>query len=208
MTVTNPPFVVFGYGSLIFKPPPHVISQVSGFLKGFVRRFALKSFDHRGTPENPGRVVTIIHKEDWDRMCISAEDAPEEDIVWGVAFTIDPAYVEEVRDNLFKRETDYAVETLDVYTCDNGIERVIIQEACCYISRPDNPSFIQSEPLDALALHIWRSVGPSGANKDYLYQLAESMRALAPASYDAHLFTLEYKIRQLDNERGGSVVCY
>ena len=27
--------------------------------------------------------------------------------------------------------------------------------------------------------------------QDYLYQLAESMRALAPASYDAHLFTLE-----------------
>lgn len=27
--------------------------------------------------------------------------------------------------------------------------------------------------------------------QDYLYQLAESMRTLAPASYDAHLFTLE-----------------
>ncbi|KAG8220687.1 hypothetical protein J3R82DRAFT_2975, partial [Butyriboletus roseoflavus] len=70
-------------------------------------------------------------------------------------------------------------------------------------------SIVRSEPLDALAAHIWRSVGLSGRNKacprkrrymmacaliytqDYLYQLAESMRALAPASYDAHLFALE-----------------
>jgi len=201
------PFVVFGYGSLIFKPPPHVISQVPGFLKGFVRRFALKSYDHRGTLESPGRVVTIIHKEDWSRMC-TFDAFPEEDIVWGVAFTIDPAHVAEVRDNLDNRETDYAVETLDVYTTENGKEKVVISQACCHISRPDNPSFVHSEPLDALAVHIWRSVGPSGRNKDYLYQLAESMRALAPASYDAHLFTLENKIRQLDKERGENILCY
>ncbi|KAH0838806.1 hypothetical protein J3R83DRAFT_7207 [Lanmaoa asiatica] len=65
----------------------------------------------------------------------------------------------------------------------------------CYVGRPDNPSFIGSEPLDALAAHIWISVGPSGRNKDYLYQLAESIRALAPASYDSHLFALEVGLR-------------
>ncbi|KAG9310403.1 ChaC-like protein-domain-containing protein [Chiua virens] len=196
--------------------PRHNAISVPGFLKGFVRRFALKSLDHRGTPENPGRVATIIHKEDWDEICTSScpcpgdeQDAyPNEDIVWGVAFTIDPAHVAEARANLDNRETDYTIETLDVYTTENGAEKVAIHNACCYISRPDNPSFVRSEPLDALAMLIWRSVGPSGCNKDYLYQLAESMRVLAPTSYDPHLFTLEKKIRQLDKERGGSVMCY
>lgn len=46
---------VFGYGSLIFKPPPHGLESKAGYIKGFVRRFAQKSHDHRGTPERPGR---------------------------------------------------------------------------------------------------------------------------------------------------------
>ncbi|KIJ58935.1 hypothetical protein HYDPIDRAFT_101741 [Hydnomerulius pinastri MD-312] len=194
--MASPPFVVFGYGSLIFKPPPHVKSQVSGFLKGYVRRFAQKSHDHRGTPENPGRVVTLIHKEDWDRF--SASDAfPDEDTYMlmpdhpaGVAYTIDPLYEAEVRDYLDYREKDgYTMETLDIYTIENGTEKIIIHD--CYVGRPDNPSFIGSELLDVLAERIWQSVGPSGRNKDYLYQLADWVRKLAPASHDSHLFALE-----------------
>ncbi|KAI6137133.1 hypothetical protein F5141DRAFT_980721, partial [Pisolithus sp. B1] len=64
----------------------------------------------------------------------------------------------------------------------------------CYVGRPDNPSFVGSEPLGDLADRIWRSVGPSGRNKDYLYQLAESVRKLAPASFDSHLFALEVRL--------------
>ncbi|OAX34937.1 ChaC-like protein [Rhizopogon vinicolor AM-OR11-026] len=173
MGSVNPPFVVFGYGSLIFKPPPHVQSQISGFLKGYVRRFAQKSHDHRGTPENPGRVVTLIHKEDWDRF--SQSDAfPNEDIVWGIAYTIDPAY---------EAEDGYTMEILDVYTIENGIEK-------CYVGRPDNPSFIGSEPLDDLAQRIWAS--------EYLYYLATAVRELAPTSYDSHLFALEERLFELD----------
>ncbi|KAI6022452.1 hypothetical protein PISMIDRAFT_100824 [Pisolithus microcarpus 441] len=190
------PYVVFGYGSLIFKPPPNVVSQVPGFLKGYVRRFSQKSHDHRGTPENPGRVVTLIHKEDWDHF--SASDAfPDEDVVWGesacIAYIINPLYESEVRDYLDYREKDgYTLETLDVYTIEDGMEKVVVHN--CYVGRPHNPSFVGSEPLGDLADRIWRSVGPSGRNKDYLYQLAESVRRLAPASFDSHFFALEVRL--------------
>ncbi|KAI9001346.1 ChaC-like protein [Trametes punicea] len=192
------PYVVFGYGSLIFKPPPHVIRQTPGYLKGYVRRFAQMSHDHRGTPENPGRVVTLIHKEDWDHFSES-DPFPDDDVVWGIAYTIDPAYESEVRDYLDYREKDgYTLEEIDIYGLVNGQETVIIPKAYCYVGRPDNPSFIGSEPIDQLADSIWHSVGPSGPNKEYLYHLAEAVRRLSPESHDSHLFELETRCREMD----------
>ncbi|KAF8178873.1 ChaC-like protein [Mycena galopus ATCC 62051] len=192
------PFVVFGYGSLIFKPPPNVVAQVPGFLKGYVRRFAQKSHDHRGTPENPGRVVTLVHKEDWD-LFSSSDPFPDEDTVWGVAYTIDPEFETEVRAYLDYREKDgYTMESMPIYGIVDGAETTIIQHAYCYVGRKDNPSFIGSEPLPALAHRIWISIGPSGTNKEYLYNLANAVRELSPQSYDKHLFALEDLVKALD----------
>jgi cation transport protein ChaC len=55
---------VIGYGLLIFKPPPHYAFRVTGYLKGYIRRFWQSSSDHRGTPEAPGRVVTLVPRHD------------------------------------------------------------------------------------------------------------------------------------------------
>ncbi|KAJ7764311.1 ChaC-like protein [Mycena metata] len=193
-----PPFVVFGYGSLIFKPPPNVVARVPGFLKGYVRRFAQKSHDHRGTPENPGRVVTLVHKEDWD--IFSASDPfPDEDIVWGIAYTIDPEFEADVRAYLDYREKDgYTMEIMPIYGIVDGEETVIIANAYCYVGRKDNPSFIGSEPLPQLAHRIWISVGPSGPNKEYLFKLAAAVRELSPDSHDKHLAALESLVKAMD----------
>ncbi|KAH9951853.1 ChaC-like protein [Amylocystis lapponica] len=198
MTTSEVPYVVFGYGSLIFKPPPHVLSQVPGFLKGYVRRFAQKSHDHRGTPENPGRVVTLVHKVDWDAFS-GSDPFPDDDVVWGIAYTIDPLYESEVRDYLDYREKDgYTLEMLDVYGIEDGIEKVVVHNVGCYVGRNDNSSFIGSEQIDALADRIWHSVGPSGRNKDYLYELSAAVRQLAPESHDSHLSALEMRCREWD----------
>ncbi|CAE6413940.1 unnamed protein product [Rhizoctonia solani] len=59
-------------------------------------------------------------------------------------------------------------------------------------------SVVGSEPVPALARKIWESSGPSGPNKEYLYQLARAVRELSPESYDSHLSALELEVRRLD----------
>jgi len=143
-----------------------------------------------------------VHKEDWDAFS-GADPFPDDDVVWGIAYTIDPTYESEVRDYLDYREKDgYTLEMLDVHGIEHGVEKVVIHNAFCYVGHKDNPSFIGSEQIDALANRIWHSVGPSGRNKDYLYDLAEAVRRLAPESHDSHLYALETRCRELDRTRG------
>ncbi|KAJ1310784.1 hypothetical protein OPQ81_009304 [Rhizoctonia solani] len=214
-------YCVFGYGSLIWKPPPYYAERVPGFLKGYVRRFAQSSSDHRGTPEHPGRVVTLIAAVEWSSFS-STDEFPHEDVVWGVCYTISPGHAAEMKEYLDHREKDgYTVHHLDVWGVVDGVEKIIVpnepsnvkanlelkadvctlvMQATCYVGRSDNPSFVGSEPIPALARKIWESSGPSGPNKEYLYQLARAVRELAPESHDSHLSALETHVRQLDKQ--------
>lgn len=64
VTSDDKPLWVLGYGSLMFKPPPFAKYKLIGYLNGYIRRFYQSSSDHRGTPDSPGRVVTLISIED------------------------------------------------------------------------------------------------------------------------------------------------
>ncbi|WWC69048.1 uncharacterized protein I206_102984 [Kwoniella pini CBS 10737] len=198
---------VFGYGSLIFKPPPHAVEQKSGYVKGVVRRFAQSSIDHRGTPEAPGRVVTVIDAREWHHL--EGKDIPEgtllpEDYVWGVAYRIDPDHETEVKAYMEHREKNgYTCHFVPVYSTDtNSAEeiRVVdsILQAEIWIGKLDNPAFIGYEPKIDLAKIISERSGPSGLNKDYLYKLAESVRQLYPHVRDDYLFQLEAAVKALE----------
>ncbi|WFD17810.1 hypothetical protein MCAP1_000019 [Malassezia caprae] len=192
-------FDVFGYGSIIFKPPPHVISYTPGYIQGFVRRFAQHSEDHRGTPERPGRVVTLVSAEHWHSLP-GADEAPEGDIVWGLSYTIDPAYADEVRAYLDDREkngyTPMWAPILGYYGRSEE-PQVLVPEALVYVGLPDNEAFVGPQPLDELAERIHTCHGPSGPNDEYLLRLAEAVRILTPESKDNHLFSLEEKVLAL-----------
>ncbi|ODV89674.1 hypothetical protein CANCADRAFT_46088 [Tortispora caseinolytica NRRL Y-17796] len=164
---------IFGYGSLIFKPPPYADQRVPGYIQGYVRRFWQSSSDHRGTPEYPGRVVTLIEHAHWRQL---DDPSPTAD-VWGVCYKIQPEKTLEVMRYLDVREQDgYTVHKVNFYPYDRTSKPVL---ALVYIGTPSNPSFTGPESLSDVATRISRSIGPSGFNCDYLFKLQEAMQELA-----------------------------
>jgi cation transport protein ChaC len=81
---------VFGYGSLIWRADFDYAEVQPGYIKHFSRRFWQGSPDHRGTPQSPGRVVTLI--EQADAIC------------WGNAYRLNQASATQTLKHLDHRE--------------------------------------------------------------------------------------------------------
>ncbi|RVD85837.1 uncharacterized protein DFL_004142 [Arthrobotrys flagrans] len=201
-------FWIFGYGSLIWKPPPTFARRVPCYIeRGYIRRFwqggdpQKATFghslpwvpeDHRGTPEAPGRVVTLIAHE---------TDEP----VWGAAYLIAPAEVERIKAYLDLREINgYTIHRHPVYHNlsrkeSEGVPNPI--PAIVYIGTPDNPQFVgPPESTHALAQHILNSRGPSGENKEYLYNLYTALEQLAPEAHDSHITELAKTAAEIEGK--------
>jgi cation transport regulator ChaC len=158
---------VFGYGSLIYKVDFPFKARQPAYIQGWERRFWQGSHDHRGTPEAPGRVVTLI--ESAGRRCD------------GMAYCIS----EEVFEHLDYREKNgYRRADTPMRLADG---RQV--EATVYVADAGNHAFLGPESLPAIAAHIAESHGPSGSNREYLLTLAQSLRELG--AHDEHVFALE-----------------
>ncbi|KAI1382322.1 ChaC-domain-containing protein [Hypoxylon crocopeplum] len=189
-------FWIFGYGSLIWKPPPHYDQRIPGWVTGYVRRFWQASQDHRGTPEEPGRVVTLIERSFWASLADAHDSAPEK--VWGTAYRIRADRVAEVKEYLDIREINgYTIHHAPFHPADGSpcIKTLV------YIGTPDNDQFTGPQDPQALAEHIYVSEGPSGLNRDYLLSLERALDDLSPESGDAHVTDLSDRIREIERKR-------
>ncbi|PHH60069.1 hypothetical protein CDD81_2155 [Ophiocordyceps australis] len=148
-------------------------------------------------PLQPCRVVTLIDRSYWARLT-DAHDAPSER-VWGVAYRIPPAHVAEVKDYLDIREINgYSIHFAPFCPADGSRHiRTLV-----YIGTPDNDQFVGPQDPDDLARHILVSHGPSGLNKDYLYNLEKALDELSPHSGDAHVSDLARRVRALESKLG------
>ncbi|XP_024161755.1 gamma-glutamylcyclotransferase 2-3 isoform X5 [Rosa chinensis] len=85
---------VFGYGSLIWKAGFNFDERIVGFIKDYRRVFYQGSTDHRGTPEFPGRTVTL--------------EPAEGEVCWGAAYKISKKEDQEIAlEHLEVREKQY-----------------------------------------------------------------------------------------------------
>jgi cation transport regulator ChaC len=161
---------LFGYGSLIWKADFPFIERRRAFIRGWERRFWQGSHDHRGTPEAPGRVATLI--------------ASPGAVCHGMAYRI----TGETLKPLDIREKNGYLREVTTLTFSGGEHA----KGLVYLATEENPAYLGDAPLDAIAAQIDRAHGPSGANREYLLNLACALRELNVD--DPHIFALADRV--------------
>ncbi|KAF7183527.1 hypothetical protein CNMCM7691_003806 [Aspergillus felis] len=183
------------------------------------------STDHRGTPEAPGRVVTVIERGFWETL-----DDPHAHLesstarVWGAAYHIPASHAEEVHDYLDDREIDgYTVHYTPFHPISavsaSTVSKVPETEAApqtqspsqahaapitcmVYIGQPTNPQFLRDparrEPQDVAEV-ISRGRGQSGKNTEYLYLLEKALEGLGLGSADMHVTDLVRRVKAIES---------
>ena len=169
---------LFGYGALIYKADFPYLERRPASIANWTRRFWQGSHDHRGTPDAPGRVVTII--EEPGALC------------HGMAYLVTP----EVFAHLDHREKNGYLRLAIAIAFEDGDS----VEGLVYIATPDNTAFLGAASEQEIAQHIARSAGPSGPNSDYLNHLASALRELG--RHDQHVFEIERHLAELKNHGG------
>ncbi|CAH7684116.1 ChaC-like protein [Phakopsora pachyrhizi] len=174
---------IFGYGSLIWKPPPHVIENSVCYIKGYTRRMAQYSHDHRGTPENPGVVVTLVPTPEWKSLPGSeledlfinstSSSSSENSHVYGLVYKIDPRFKKQTKEYLDEREKDgYETTVVELFTKDSNNQEKRLENFC------------GPKDLNQLAQIIQRSHG-------ILFKLNEEILRLCPHVKDEYLIKLD-----------------
>lgn len=175
---------IFGYGSLVWKADFPYIDRRRGYVCGYKRRFYQHSIDHRGVPEKPGRVVTLLPGD------IAV------DRVYGVAYRIAASQKAKVLDHLDYREKNgyerFSVEFHEYPAATMPIEVII------YMATQANDSYAGDVwQVPCIARQIFTSAGPSGPNREYLFNLSIAMHQLFPDVHDEHLEELVQCVQDL-----------
>lgn len=178
---------IFGYGSLIWKPGFQWQERKIGVLRGWQRRFYQGSYDHRGVPGDPGRVVTLL------------PDAQSH--TWGAAFRIEGSESQRVLAKLDHREKGgYERHEVPIFG-DIQHGEPIIEKALIYVATEGNPHYLGPAPVEEIARQVAKAQGPSGTNRDYVLNLADALRQFDVA--DEHVFAVAQAVGALDARRGG-----
>jgi glutathione-specific gamma-glutamylcyclotransferase len=105
-------------------------------------------------------------------------------------------------------DQDMTAATQIVHSSSETSTSGVPQQIKClvYIGLPDNPQFLGPQDPQALAEHILKSRGPSGENKDYLYQLEQALDSLSQESGDEHISDLARRCRDIEGKHSANGV--
>lgn len=164
---------LFGYGSLIYKADFPYLERRPATIHGWSRRLWQGSHDHRGTPDHPGRVATLVAEP--GATCV------------GIAYRVAPATFEYID---FREKNGYLrhAVTLDFGDGEHA-------EGLVYIADAGNAAWLGPVSEADIARHVASSSGPSGRNSDYVLRLAKALHELG--AHDTHVFAVADELRKL-----------
>ena len=147
---------LFAYGSLLYKVDFDYIEKRPAYITGWARKFWQGSHDHRGTHQAPGRVVTLVPQP--NTQC------------HGIAYKVTPQVFEHLD---IREKNGYLRHQTTLHLNQGDTKQGII-----YIADKHNAAYLGPAPVDEMAKQIHRCHGPSGANRDYLLALNQSLNIL------------------------------
>jgi len=162
---------IFGYGSLLWRQDFPFDEVRPAFIRGWERRFWQGSTDHRGVPEAPGRVMTLVQS-------IGA-------VCRGLAFRLHSGHRDEVLASLDHRERGgyRRIRTAVFVAAGDSVPGLV------YMADETNPNFLGAATVATIAEQVRAARGASGSNIEYVCRLAQSLRELQ--AHDPHVFALE-----------------
>lgn len=151
-------FWVFGYGSLMWNPGFAFQERINALTFGYRRSLCVRSYVHRGTPEQPGLVLGL----DRGGSCK------------GVAFRIAPQDWVDVLGYLRERElvtNVYLEKSLPLVMADGRRVR-----ATGYVIDRTHPQYAGALEVEEASAIVLQASGKSGPNHAYVANTVQHMR--------------------------------
>jgi cation transport protein ChaC len=173
---------IFGYGSLMWNPEFDFDVKRVGAVYGYHRSFGLWSRINRGTPEQPGLVVTLER----GGSCR------------GLAYRLRPDRSREQLSALWRREMtmgSYLPRWLDIHS---GEEKMV---ALAFVVNRGCTGYAGKLPMETMVHHIATARGKYGTSAEYLFKTEQALHQ--HGIRDARVLRLAERVRR-HLEAGGS----
>jgi cation transport protein ChaC len=151
------PFWIFGYGSLMWNPDFTWDARHVATIRGYHRAFRIWSRINRGTPENPGLVLTL----ECGGSCR------------GLVYRIHPDRVEEEMQRMWKREMTFGSYRPKWLNCVVGDQ---ILRALAFTVNRECSGYAGRIPEEVVVEAIASARGRYGPAHDYLFKTTETLR--------------------------------
>lgn len=150
------PFWIFGYGSLMWNPSFTWDVRHVAMVRGYHRSFRVWSRINRGTPENPGLVLTLER----GGSCR------------GLIYRIHPDRVEEEMHAIWKREMTFGSYVPKWLNCIAGDQRV---RALAFTVNRNCSGYSGAIPMEVMVECLASARGRYGPAHDYLFKTLETL---------------------------------